>query len=53
MILPKEVAEMRHGLSHYLETKAVHGSGRVGFVPNPDSTCMHRVGKNLTYNRLE
>ena len=29
--------------------RAVHRSGRVGFVPNPDSTRLHRV---VTRNRL-
>ena len=31
--------------------RGVHGSGRVGFVPNPDSTRMWRVNKKLTRNR--
>ena len=31
--------------------RAIHKSGRVGFVPNPDSTRMRRVDKNLTRNR--
>ena len=31
--------------------KAVHGSGRVGFGPNPDSTQLDRVIKNLTRNQ--
>ena len=31
--------------------KAVHGSGRVGFGPNPDSTQLDRVIKNLTHNQ--
>ena len=30
--------------------RGVHGSGRVGFVPNPDSTRMWRVNKKLTRN---
>ena len=32
-------------------TRGVHGSGRVGFVPNPDSTRPSRVGKISTRNR--
>ena len=28
-------------------SRAVHGSGRVGFVPNPDSTRLHRVGEKF------
>ena len=32
-------------------TRGVHGSVRVGFVPNPDSTRMWRVNKKLTRNR--
>ena len=31
--------------------RAVHESGRVGFVPNLNSTRMRRVDKNLTRNR--
>ena len=30
--------------------RGVHGSGRVGFVPNPDSTRSGRVGENQTRN---
>ena len=31
--------------------RGVHGSGRVGFVPNSDSTRMGQVNKKLTRNR--
>ena len=31
--------------------RGVHGSSRVGFVPNPDSTRSGRVGENQTRNR--
>ena len=31
-------------------SKVVHKLGRVEFVPNPDSTQMHWVGKFLTCN---
>ena len=31
--------------------RGVHGSVRVGFVPNPDSTRSGRVGENQTRNR--
>ena len=31
--------------------RGVHGSVRVGFLPNPDSTRMWRVNKKLTRNR--
>ena len=34
-----------------LSPRGVHGSGRVGFVPNPDSTRHYRVGKISTRNR--
>ena len=34
----------------YLTIRAVHRLGRVGFVPNPNSTWMRRVDKNLTWN---
>ena len=33
--------------------RGVHGSGRVEFVPNPDSTRMWGVNKKLTRNRPE
>ena len=34
-----------------LSTRGVHGSGRVRFVPNPDSTRSGRVEENQTRNR--
>ena len=34
-----------------LFVKAVHESGRVGFVPNPDSTRMDLGGESLTRNQ--
>ena len=34
-----------------LVCRGVHGLGRVGFVPNPNSTRMGRVNKKLTRNR--
>ena len=32
-------------------TRGVHRLGRVGFVPNPDSSQMIRVEENMTRNR--
>ena len=32
-------------------TRAVHGSDQVGFGPDPDSTRLGRVTKNVTHNR--
>ena len=34
-------------LPHTVYTRAVHGSVRVGFVPDPDSTRLHRVGEKF------
>jgi len=34
-----------------LNCRGAHGSSRVGFVPNPDSTRLSRVGKISTCNR--
>ena len=36
-----------------LTARAVHGSSRVGLVPNPNSTRQHWVVKILTRNQLE
>lgn len=33
--------------------RAVHGLGRVGFVPNPNLTRLRRMGENLTQNQPE
>ena len=35
----------------YIYIRVVHGSGWVGFVPNPDSTCLGWVEENQTRNR--
>ena len=34
-----------------IDIRAVHGSGQVGFGPNPDSTRLNRVIKITTRNR--
>ena len=34
-------------LMYAMVCRAVHGSVRVGFVPNPDSTRLHRVGEKF------
>ena len=41
--------------SHNLRvgSRGVHGSGRVGFVPDPDSTQNFRVGENETETNPE
>ena len=35
----------------YSVIRSVYGSGRVGFVPDPDPTRNFRVGENRTRNR--